>query len=122
MTNVVYNGDIMVLASTKSVVNRYPNMFCTYYGNHHDQIGSHIKEQQEEFLKEVASARVWASVDDFTRLRINIYRASDEDDKNEYIYVGDVIALQLSELNVPHILTVALHRYRPAIRSFREGY
>lgn len=84
MTNVVYTGDILVLASTKSVVNRYPNLFCTYHGYYYDQMNNtKDKELKGLFLKEVQNAKIWATVDDQTKWRVNVYRPSDEEDQKE---------------------------------------
>ena len=100
MTNIVYNGDVLVLSSTKAVSNRYPNVFCTYRGTYYDLMYSPEKENRRKYVNEVSAGKMWGSVEDQTKWQANIYRASDDDDKNEFLYAGDVISLHLSERSV----------------------
>ena len=98
-TNVVHSGDAVVLSSTKAVCNRLPNL-CTNYQGLRFRTQSD-EEEDSDFLMELSDARVVASIEDATRWRISSYYGVTEVDRNkkseDFLYVGDVIALNLSE-------------------------
>lgn len=91
-TNIVYSGDAAVVAAQKQICNRYPNLYTEYKG-------IHFGSKEEE--KEIELSRILASIEDQTRWRINGYHCISEFEKGvkteNYLEVGDVIALYLSE-------------------------
>jgi len=76
-TNVVYHGDVVCLSPSKNVCNRTVGLFSTYAGHYYDDIAeSKIEDHYEfhkSFLNEVQNSNLWASVDDFTQWRVNVY-------------------------------------------------
>ena len=55
-----------------------------------------------EYKEELKSSRIWASVEEYTRWKVKAFYAVTEEDKSktaeDYLYVGNVIALNLSEM------------------------
>lgn len=96
-TNVVHNGDAVVLSSTKAVCNRLPNLCTNYPGLF---FGSRV-ERDIDFKRELMNSRITASIEEATRWRIIAYYSVHENDKtkksDDYLYIGDVIAFNLSE-------------------------
>ena len=90
-TNVVYHGDVVCLSAQKQVCNRGPNLFTTYQGTYYE----HDQQDTDKYLHEVQMSQVWASLDESSQWRVNIY--SSYNYKDECIQVGDVIGLNLTE-------------------------
>lgn len=95
-TNVVYNGDILILSAHKQVLNRNAQFYTNYYGHHYDELQ---KNTTENYLIEVKQTKLWASVDDYSKWNVNIYSnpSDNEQELEDFMHVGDVIALHLSE-------------------------
>jgi hypothetical protein len=50
-------------------------------------------------MLELKASKLWASVDDYSKWNVNIY-SNPSEQPEEFMHVGDVIALQLSELRL----------------------
>lgn len=100
-TNVVYSGDVVSLSTHKLVCNRNVRLYSTYQGYYYDEMGNaqvdDIYDSNKEFIDEVAQASLWASVDQQSQWRVNIYCPYQGEDKPDILSVGDVIGIQLTE-------------------------
>jgi hypothetical protein len=98
-TNIVYHGDILAISAHRQVLNRNAYFYSNYYGNYYDELKIDPSKVSENYTIEVKHSKLWASVDDYAKWNINIYSSpyDNEQELEDYMHVGDVIALHLSE-------------------------
>ena len=111
-TNIVYNKDAVYLSSVKTVCNRPPSLFNTYKGIEYKFKESKDKKLKKQFENEVKGSKTSASIEYSTRWRVEAYYTASLNDtkKDDYLHVGDVIALYLSEMK---LYLNALKPYEP---------
>lgn len=73
-------------------------------GNNYEKQMLDVHNHCSEFRTEIAEARIWASVEEHSRWRVRGFYCLPENERDvkasNYMYVGDVIALNLSEMNL----------------------
>lgn len=98
----MYNKDAVVLCSVKMVCNRPPSLYCSYKGNEYKFKDSRDKKLKKQFDREIKGQKIIASIEYASRWRVEAYHTAtvNEKDSENFLYVGDVIALYLSEMKL----------------------
>lgn len=103
-TNIVYNQDAVYLSSVKAVCNRSPSLYTSYKGTDYKFKDTKDKKLKKQFENEVKASKSIASIEYSTRWRIEAYYIAGNEEKkahqDEYLRVGDVIGLYLSEMKL----------------------
>ncbi|CAD8133483.1 unnamed protein product [Paramecium octaurelia] len=103
-TNIVYNKDAVILSSTKVVCNRPPSLYTFYKGQEYKYKESKDKQLKKQFQQEIKRSKIIGSIEYQTRWRVEGYHCASNNEKqsefDDYLHVGDVIALYLSELKL----------------------
>lgn len=91
--NNVYNEDIVTLSSTSSILNRNPTLYTEFIS---EAIGEPVFNDANHH--NAGTAKIVADIENSRKWKIKLYDHDDhEHDKTQFLKVGDVVWLQLSE-------------------------
>lgn len=108
--NFVYNQDLVIISSTKQILNRYPTLCTNYSESTHQATSTNVAGGEEFKTSQKGQKIITASIEESKKWKLNLYQfqTNDDQDVNNFLKIGDAVWLNLSERN--YYLTASLTR------------